>query len=65
MYNEFLFFYKKEPYKQFIWCDKSVHVEKQNTLYDIVIEQGLMSKEELDKALDPKEMLHSHKFSLK
>ena len=19
MYNEFLFFYKKEPYKQFIW----------------------------------------------
>ena len=35
------------------------------SVYDIVIEQGLMSKEELDKALDPKEMLHSHKFSLK
>ena len=35
------------------------------SVYEIVIEQGLMSKEELDKALDPKEMLHSHKFSLK
>ena len=35
------------------------------SVYDIVIEQGLMSKEELDKALDPKEMLHSHKFTLK
>ncbi len=34
-------------------------------LYDIVIEQGIMSKEELDKALDPKEMLQSHKFTLK
>ena len=33
--------------------------------YDIVIEQGIMSKEELDKALDPKEMLQSHKFTLK
>ena len=35
------------------------------SVYDIVIEQGLLSKEELDKALDPKEMLHSSKFSLK
>ena len=35
------------------------------SVYDIVIEQGLMSKEELDKALDPKEMLHSSKFTLK
>ena len=33
--------------------------------YDIVIEQGILSKEELDKALDPKEMLQSHKFTLK
>ena len=35
------------------------------SVYDIVIEQGIMSKEELDKALDPKEMLQSHKFTLK
>ena len=35
------------------------------SVYDIVIESGLLSKEELDKALDPKEMLHSHKFTLK
>ena len=26
---------------------------------------GPLSKEELDKALDPKEMLQSHKFTLK
>lgn len=35
------------------------------SVYDIVIEQGLMTKEELDEALDPKHMLQSHKFSLK
>ena len=35
------------------------------SVYDIVIEQGVMSKEELDKALDPKKMLQSQKFTLK
>ena len=39
--------------------------ETGRSVYDIVIEQGLMSKEELDKALDPKEMLQSHNFTLK
>lgn len=35
------------------------------SIYDIILEQNIMSKEELDKALDPKEMLQSHKFTLK
>ena len=35
------------------------------SVYDIVIEQGVMSQEELDKALDPKKMLQSQKFTLK
>ena len=35
------------------------------SIYDIILEQNIMSKEDLDKALDPKEMLQSHKFTLK
>ena len=31
-------------------------------VYDIVLEQGLMSKEKLDEALDPAKMLVSHNF---
>jgi aspartate ammonia-lyase len=36
--------------------------EKGRSVYDIVLEKKLMTKEELDKALDPKEMLASHNF---
>ncbi|MBQ7750992.1 MAG: aspartate ammonia-lyase [Bacteroidales bacterium] len=32
------------------------------SVYDIVLEQGLMTREKLDEALDPKAMLESHKF---
>jgi aspartate ammonia-lyase len=39
--------------------------EKGRSVYDIVLEKKLMTKEELDKALDPKEMLVSHNFSVK
>ena len=35
------------------------------SIYDIVLEQQLMSKEELDEALKPANMLQSHKFTLK
>ena len=31
-------------------------------VYDIVLEKELMTKEKLDEALDPKNMLVSHKF---
>ena len=32
------------------------------SVYDLVLENKLMTKEELDKALDPKAMLESHQF---
>ncbi len=32
------------------------------SVYDIVLEQGLMTREKLDEALDPKAMLESHKL---
>ena len=51
-------------YKKSSKVAKEAHATGRS-VYDIVIEQGIMSKEELDKALDPKEMLHSHKFTLK
>lgn len=37
-------------------------LETGGSVYDIVLEKGLMSKEELDKALDPVAMLHAHKL---
>ena len=37
-------------------------LETGGSVYDIVLEKGLMSKEELDKALDPVQMIHSHKL---
>lgn len=55
------------PYLGYKTCSK-VATEAHDTgrsVYDIVLEQGLMTKEELDKALDPEQMLHSHKFTLK
>ena len=51
-------------YKKSTKVAKEAHATGRS-VYDIVIEQGIMSKEELDKALDPKEMLQSHKFTLK
>lgn len=35
------------------------------SIYDIILEQNLMSKEALDEALKPANMLQSHKFTLK
>ena len=37
-------------------------LETNRSVYDIVLEKGLLTKEELDEALDPKNMLASHKF---
>ena len=37
-------------------------LETNRSVYDIVLEKGLMSQEKLDEALDPKNMLVSHKF---
>ena len=37
-------------------------LETGGSVYDIVLQKGLLSKEELDKALDPSQMLHSHKL---
>ena len=37
-------------------------LETGGSVYDIVLEKGLMSKEDLDKALDPVAMLHAHKL---
>lgn len=51
-------------YKKSSMVAKEAH-DTGRSVYDIVIEKGLMTKEELDKALDPKEMLQSHKFTLK
>ena len=38
-------------------------LETNRSVYDIVLEKGLMTQEKLDEALDPKNMLVSHKFS--
>lgn len=40
-------------------------LETNRSVYDIVLEKGLMTKEKLDEALNPQEMLMSHKFVLK
>ena len=37
-------------------------LETNRSVYDIVLEKGLMTKEKLDEALDPSQMLASHKF---
>ncbi len=51
-------------YKNSTKCAKEA-LESGRSLYDIVLEKGLMTREELDKALDPKNMLQGHKFSYK
>ncbi len=48
-------------YKKSTKVAKEAH-ETNRSVYDIVLEQKLMTKEELDKALDPKQMLQSHQF---
>ena len=37
-------------------------LETNRSVYDIVLEKGLMTQEKLDEALDPAKMLASHKF---
>ena len=37
-------------------------LETGGSVYDIVIEKGLMTKEKLDEALDPKAMIQAHDF---
>ena len=37
-------------------------LETNRSVYDIVLEKGLMTQEKLEEALDPKNMLVSHKF---
>jgi aspartate ammonia-lyase len=37
-------------------------LETNRSVYDIVLEKGLMTQEKLDEALDPRNMLVSHKF---
>ena len=37
-------------------------LETNRSVYDIVLEKGLMTQEKLDEALDPSKMLSSHKF---
>ena len=38
-------------------------LETNRSVYDIVLEKGLMTQEKLDEALDPRNMLVSHKFT--
>ena len=37
-------------------------LETNRSIYDIVLEKGLMTQEKLDEALDPRNMLISHKI---
>ena len=52
------------PYLGYKTCTKiakEAH-DTDRSVYDIILEQKLMTKEKLDEALDPKNMLNSHKF---
>lgn len=51
------------PYIGYKTCTKVAKeaLETNRSVYDIVLEQKLMTKEELDQALNPKNMLVSHK----
>lgn len=40
-------------------------LETNRSVYDIVLEKGLMTQEKLDEALDPKNMLISHNYTAK
>jgi len=52
------------PYIGYKTCTKVAKeaLETNRSVYDIVLEQGLMTKEKLDEALDPANMLKSHKI---
>jgi aspartate ammonia-lyase len=52
------------PYIGYKTCTKVAKeaLETNRSVYDIVLEKGLMTQEKLDEALDPKNMLVSHKF---
>lgn len=52
------------PYIGYKTCTKVAKeaLETDRSVYDIVLEQGLMTQEKLDEALNPKNMLVSHKF---
>jgi aspartate ammonia-lyase len=52
------------PYIGYKTCTKVAKeaLETDRSVYDIVLEQGLMTQEKLDEALDPSNMLVSHKF---
>jgi aspartate ammonia-lyase len=51
-------------YKNSTACAKEA-LQTGKSLYDVVLEKKLMSKEQLDEALDPKNMLQGHKFTYK
>lgn len=51
-------------YKNSTKCAKEAF-QTGKSVYDVVLEKGLMTKDELDQALDPKNMLQGHKFSYK
>jgi aspartate ammonia-lyase len=38
-------------------------LDTNRSVYDIVLEKGLMTQEKLDEALDPRNMLVSHQFT--
>ena len=52
------------PYLGYKACSKVAKeaLDTNRSVYDIILEQGLMTKEKLDEALDPKQMLASHQF---
>ena len=52
------------PYLGYKACSKVAKeaLDTNRSVYDIILEQGLMTKEKLDEALDPKQMLASHLF---
>jgi len=53
------------PYIGYKTCSKIAKeaLETNRSVYDIVLEKKLMTKEKLDEALDPRNMLKSHKFA--
>ena len=52
------------PYLGYKTCSKVAKeaLDTNRSVYDIILEQKLMTKEKLDEALDHKQMLASHQF---
>ena len=42
-------------------CLRRVALEEDRSVYDLVLERGLLSREELDRLLDPETMLAPHR----